>query len=393
MAFGIYVHIPYCIQRCTYCDFATYEQSSILPPSEYIEFLLKEIRVYAHLLRSNIVNTIYFGGGTPSLIEPMLLKKVIDEIKNQGFVLDSDIEITIEINPATIHPEKIKAYVEMGVNRFSVGAQTFKDSHLKFIGREHDSNDTIETLKLLTDHKLNYSFDILFALPRQTMEELELDLTKVEEFNPNHVSPYCLTVAQSNPLAKNRMNDDGQSEMFERIRKKLLSLGYIQYEISNFAKPNFESRHNTIYWADQPYWGIGLSAHSYSQFSTWGERFWNMSSIQKYIKWVDELSLSPQPNILGSRPSDTFEVLKKHQSLTDFCHTSMRMLKGLNIFQLQAKFGDGCLEQVEKSMQKLKSKGWVDFNNNSWQLTENGIFISNQVFAELTFLEEDLLIT
>lgn len=398
MAFGIYIHIPYCIQRCTYCDFATYEQSSILPPANYIELVLNEIRTYAPLLKSKNVDTIYFGGGTPSLIEPQLLNKILKELMNQGFELNPQAEVTIEINPATINSEKLDSYLAMGINRFSVGAQTFKDSHLKFIGREHNTSDTLDTLQQLDRRNLNYSFDILFALPHQTIDDLRQDLEMVKRFNPKHVSPYCLTVPNSNPLAKNRISEEGQGEMFNIIRNFLLENGYLQYEISNFAKPGFESKHNLLYWLDHSYWGIGLSAHSYTQFSKWGERFWNFNSIQKYTEWASNLTSDRPKSILTYRPQENFEELAIHQSLTDFCHTSMRVMQGLSLQSAEAKFGSEIASKIENILKNMHKKGWVEqiatsgseFNSTNWKLTESGILISNQVFAELTFLNEDI---
>ncbi len=407
MKFGIYIHIPYCIQRCTYCDFATYEQSSILPPTEYINHLLTEIRFFAPLFIDRKIDTVYFGGGTPSLIPPQLLKLILDEFKILGFTFSTNLEVTIEINPATVSESNLQQYLKMGINRFSVGAQTFKDSHLKNIGREHNADDTIETLSLLAKYKLNFSFDILFALPRQTKEELQLDLSRVLEFNPHHVSPYCLTVPQSNPLAKNRATDEKQAEMFELIRDFLIQNNFHQYEISNFAKPGFESGHNLLYWQDQPYWGLGLSSHSYENYfsssslksskKNWGVRYWNYKSINQYTNWCNSLSSKPNPlSKIDAREESTYEILEMHQSLTDYCHTFLRTSSGINPKKLEQKFGKKISDHIAKLIEPLILKGWIfrnktflsqDFN---WSLTDEGVVLSNQVFAELTFLKEDL---
>jgi oxygen-independent coproporphyrinogen-3 oxidase len=390
MAFGIYIHIPYCIQRCSYCDFATYEQTQILPPPEYITLVLKEIRLYGHLLRDRQVDTLYFGGGTPSLLDPTLLQTVIKAIKEEGFIFSPSIETTIEINPATITLEKIDQYLDIGINRFSVGAQTFHDETLKSIGREHNAQDTIDTLTILQARRVNFTYDILFALPNQTLKHLDQDLDYVFNFNPSHISAYCLTVADTHPLAKNRLLEDDQVQMFELIRRRLQEQGLFRYEISNFAKEGFESRHNLLYWTDQAYWGLGLSAHSYTLFNKWGERFWNSSSIKTYEKNIKELAENKKSHILSFRDEENFELIAEHQSLTDYCHTFLRTMRGLRCSELEHKFGAFNLQLVEKNLEILYNQKLIKNDSEYWSLTEKGILVSNQVFSKLTFLKEDL---
>lgn len=382
--FGVYIHIPYCIQRCSYCDFATFEQSQILPPEEYIEVLLKEIQHRAHLFENKTLDTIYFGGGTPSLISPKLILSVINKLKSLDFKTRPDSELTIEINPATINDEKLDQYIDMGFNRFSVGAQTFDDTHLKNIKREHNSEQTYETLDLLKSRNLNFNFDILFALPHQTIKQLEYDLQKVVEIKPKHVSPYCLTVPTGHSLSAHRPSDLEQVEMFDLINKVLINSNYIQYEISNFSLPGFESKHNLLYWTDHEYWGLGLSAHSYSKKESWGKRFWNFSTLPSYLNQIK----SAEP-LTG----DQFEVLQKHQSLTDFCHTSLRLSVGLSLIDLESKFGQQAKSFVEKKLIHLHQKNLVKYSDDKgrWSLTPEGIVISNQVFLDFTFLNSDLV--
>jgi oxygen-independent coproporphyrinogen-3 oxidase len=390
MAFGIYVHIPYCIQRCSYCDFATYEHTQILPASEYITLVLKEIRLYGHLLRGRQVDTLYFGGGTPSLLDPKLLQMIVEAIKDEGFAFSPSIEITIEINPATITQEKLDQYLAIGINRFSVGAQTFHDEILKQIGREHDTQDTIDTLEMLASHRVNYTFDILFALPSQTLRQLDEDIDFVSKFSPSHISAYCLTVPDSHPLAKSRLIEEDQLQMFELIRRRLFEKGFLQYEISNFAKKGFESQHNLLYWTDQIYWGLGLSAHSYTQFNKWGERFWNSSNIKNYEKNIKQIKEGPLDSILQCRAIGDFEIIEEHQSLTDFCHTSLRTMVGLRRSELERKFGAISLQLVENNLEILYKQKLIKNDSECWSLTEKGILVSNQVFSKLTFLEDDL---
>ncbi|MFV8257003.1 radical SAM family heme chaperone HemW [Bdellovibrio bacteriovorus] len=389
MAFGVYIHIPYCIQRCTYCDFATYEQSKILPPDQYVELLFKEIRQKHRYYTPQSLDTIYFGGGTPSLIPANLIVAIIKELGRYGFTTRPDTEITIEINPATVSKEKLKTYLDNGINRFSVGAQTFDDRLLKMVHREHSAKQTLETLDLLRAHGVNFSFDILFALPSQTVEGLRRDVEIAVEQGAKHISPYCLTVPDGHPLSKGRPIDDEQVEMFDIIADELTRKGFQQYEISNFALPGFESRHNMLYWVDEPYWSLGLSSHSYSKESAWGTRYWNINSINEYQKQILAFDGQEFDSPVRHLPSNQVEVLEMHQALTDFCHTSMRLMRGLNVGQLQAKFPQNISEKVLQIMKNLEQKSWVRFDNGHWSLTREGLVLSNRVFQELTFLQED----
>ncbi|MEY4617450.1 MAG: putative oxygen-independent coproporphyrinogen oxidase [Pseudomonadota bacterium] len=386
MAFGIYVHIPYCIQRCSYCDFATYEKSSILPPSEYIEFVKKEIRAYGPLLTDQKVDTIYFGGGTPSLVEADLLISILKELKGQGFQFSKNIEITIEINPATIDERKLDLYLENGINRFSVGAQTFRDDLLKRVGREHDSLDTRKTLEILARRGLNYTFDLLFALPGQSIPDLTNDLEIVRAFSPSHLSAYCLTVPEGHPLAKVRLPESEQIEMFKLIETELAKMGLFRYEISNFARPQYESRHNMIYWTDENYWGIGLSAHSYIKNKNWGQRFWNPNNIQQYLSKIKALP-ETITSVVDGRNSDQFESLTENQSLTDFCHTFLRTMRGLSLGELEAKFGSAREKQLKEILVQLQTRGLIEEKDNRWRLTSDGVLVSNHVFEFCTFLD------
>ncbi|MBC7458866.1 MAG: radical SAM family heme chaperone HemW [Bdellovibrionaceae bacterium] len=383
--FGVYIHIPYCLQRCTYCDFATYVHTEIIASEKYVELVKKEMALGQNLFIPRKLDTLYFGGGTPSLIPAEQITDLIQEIKKYDFTITPDTEITIEINPATVDERKLNHYLEHGVNRFSVGAQSFSDRLLKMVHREHNSKQTLETLNLLESYKLNYSFDVLFALPTQTMAELEYDLEVAMCMGMSHLSPYCLTVPEGHPLSKNRPLDVEQIEMFELIHKKLLSKNFHRYEISNYAQSGKESRHNLLYWTDQPYWGLGLSAHSYSKKSDWGTRFWNASNINVYEKNILTATESPHAQFTETNS----ETLERHQSLTDFCYTSLRLEKGLSKLGLVAKFGPKAPDKIEHLAKPLIDQGLMKFTQNSWSLTDKGIFISNQIFETFTFLKSD----
>ncbi len=379
MALSIYVHIPYCLQRCRYCDFTTFEFSQILPPEQYLTLLKKEISSRHTEVPTQTVSTIYFGGGTPSLVPSEHIVSVLQELSNVGFQFDASTEITIEINPATIDEKKLDHYLAHGVNRFSVGAQTFNDDLLKMCGRKHSSADTIHTLQLLKKRQVNYSFDLLFALPGQSSAQVEQDVIKALEFDPPHLSAYCLTVPEGHPMAKGRALEDEQIRMFEIIESRLYDAGIYKYEISNFAKPKLESRHNQSYWSDADYWGIGLSSHSYFNSQPYGLRFWNPNDFKTYQQQI--------ANPLSQLPPQQKEHLLMHEAATDFCHMFLRTRKGLSIERLRKKFP--ITDLIETRLDQLQKNGLLNRTIEGYTLSSRGELLSNCVFAELTFLAQD----
>jgi oxygen-independent coproporphyrinogen-3 oxidase len=385
MALSVYVHIPYCLQRCRYCDFTTFEQSEILPPQKYVGQVREEIRNRHHMWNIRDIHTLYFGGGTPSLVAPNLIVDICAELANVGFTRATSFEGTIEINPGTIDEAALNTYLEAGLNRFSVGAQTFDDALLTMCGRKHTAQDTRRTLKLLRKYDLNYSFDLLFALPGQTLEGLQRDLDEVATFEPPHVSAYCLTLPPGHAMSMGRPPEGEQVRMFEMIEESLAKLGINKYEISNFSKPGYESRHNSTHWNDSPYWGVGLSSHSYDpKTGPFGTRFWNPNSLKDFEKQVTVQALSWDDFL----PNHQRERLREHESLTDFCHMHLRVLKGLPEAALRQKFQSGTLEKVFPRIRGLQENGLLRHENGAWSLTTHGQLISNKVFEELTFLAD-----
>ncbi len=385
-SFGIYVHIPYCLQICPYCDFAKYEVGKIPDQNHYTELLLKEIRQKNIFISKEKLTSVYFGGGTPSIMSVENMRKILDEIRHH-FRLSEDIEITIEINPGNIDEKKLNQLLEMGVNRFSVGSQTFDDNLLDIIGRKHSAEETAETLRLLNKYDLNFSMDILFSLPHQTLEILKKDLMRALEYNPRHISTYYLNVPESNRLSENRADDETQVHMFKIIEQTLKENNVQRYEISNYAVPEFESKHNLIYWNDQPYWGIGLSAHSFLKHPPWGIRFFNPKSYSGYESYIASLS-KPQVVTEGLKES-RIEVLEEHQSMTEFCYTSLRKMSGLNLDHFFQKYSK-IPRTLSRELLTLQSRNLLLKNGSVYQLSDEGKILSNLVFERLTFLKEDL---
>lgn len=380
--FGLYIHIPYCLQRCSYCDFATYVHDQILAPENYVELIKKEIRQKAAYVPAQTLTSIYFGGGTPSLLSSDLILAILEEIGKTHLVISPKTEITLEINPATLDVAKIRHLLAGGVNRFSVGAQTFNDDLLKAAGRKHSSVDTLKTLDLLRSENVNYSFDLLFALPKQNLADLDSDLQKIVELKPPHLSAYCLTVPTGHPMSHNRPTDDHQVEMFSKITSALKTIGLERYEISNFSAPGNESQHNLLYWRDGEYLGVGLSAHSYLKNQhPWGCRFWNPSSIQEYEKLMHGDPKNSLPFLLEKNLG---EILDEKSSLFDFCHTALRLDAGLNKTALRNKYSSEQVENMEKQLQKLSTRGLIVEDVATWRLSEEGLLLSNHVFSEIS---------
>lgn len=395
MAFGVYVHIPYCLQRCKYCDFATYQysmegdssQNKIMPPTDYVESLQEEIRQKAACYERRTLDTLYFGGGTPSLLAPAELGRIIAALADNGYPIHPGTEVTLEINPATLTRSKIEDYRALGFNRFSVGCQTFDDGLLKVLGREHDSEDTRNTIALLREFDLNFSLDLLFALPRQSFEQLQFDLDEMIRFRPPHISPYCLTIPEGHVLNPGRPLDDAQVEMFGMIHRSFTSAGYRRYEISNYSLPGKESRHNNLYWTDQEYWGIGLSAHSYSKSGEWGARFWNPPAIDAYAKLIAKNKDARFEDPTRNLPAENYERLQARQAMTDFFHTSLRRAEGVDLRAVGEKFGRLGVAQYTAALERLVQRGLLTSDRQGhFRLADEGIVLSNEVFRELTFL-------
>ncbi len=351
-----------------------------LPPlNDYIKLLSKELKLKS-TLRPKKTKTLYFGGGTPSLLSIDQISSIINDVKSIYSFTDNP-EITLEINPGTLSLSDFKELTKLGVNRFSLGIQTFNPLFLKACDREHRPEQTLKDLENMSNLNIDFSVDLLFGLPNQNLKQLDDDLEKLMLFPPKHVSPYNLTLPNQHFFNKNRASDHEQTEMMSLITERLEENNIFRYELSNYAQKGFESQHNRGYWEDREYLGLGMGAHSYIKSSKWGTRLWNTGVYPKYESCIDD------PN----RPHQKKEVLKLHEALTDFCHTSLRQLKGMSKESLILKFGQNTLPSgLWQSLSKLEQRGLISYNNQQWALTSTGFEIPNEVFRELCFLEEDL---
>ena len=361
---AIYVHIPFCKQKCKYCDFTSFVnlESRV---SQYVTALLKEIREYSSAKKGYIVTSVYFGGGTPSFIDENLIEKIYNEIKD-NYVLNDDIEVTIEANPGTISIEKLKKYHDIGFNRISFGVQSLSDKLLKEIGRVHTASDAIEGFYMARDAGfINISLDLMFGLPNQTLKDVEDTLDGFIRLNPEHISTYSLKVEENTAFGKLQSegkltlpSDEVERGMYYLIKEKLKNAGYEHYEISNFGKIGFESRHNTAYWERQAYLGFGLGASScFNEV-----RFKNTDDFDKYI------------NDFKKNIEDR-EVLSEEVINSEKIILGLRMLKGISKEYL-------VYDRWRASAKKLINLGLLEENGEILRLTDRGLDLANQVFVE-----------
>jgi oxygen-independent coproporphyrinogen-3 oxidase len=277
---SLYIHFPFCLQKCAYCDFCSTTDLSLV--DRYLGELQKEIKLYSTTTKYSIINTIYLGGGTPSLLSPKQVAELIAVIKAH-YRVASDVEITIEANPETVTENKLVAYETIGVNRLSIGVQSFQEKNLRYLGRIHSAQTAREAVAMATKIFENVSLDLMYCFPEQNEVELRADLAEAIASTPQHISCYELTYNPDTPLyADLQRRSDRDRDFYTIVKQVLATAGFKQYEISNYAKPGFESRHNLAYWSDQSYIGVGASAHGYDRETS--TRWTNTDSIETYLQ-------------------------------------------------------------------------------------------------------------
>ena len=362
---ALYVHIPFCKQKCKYCDFISFCINDEPNIERYVEAVCKQVKYFALKSKDFEVTSIYFGGGTPSFIDVKYINQILRVIKENYNVIGKP-EITLESNPGTVDFEKLRNYKDVGINRISFGIQTLNDELLKEIGRIHTSKESIESIKLARDVGFkNISLDIIFGLPNQTIKDIEGTLEEFIKISPEHISTYSLKIEENTVFGKlykeNKLklpSEEFEREMYYTIKEKLKKAGYVQYEISNFAKNGYQSKHNTAYWERQDYLGFGVSAASC--FS--GIRFTNTENFESYI----------------ANPIDNFsekEILSKDIIDSEKIILGLRMLKGINEDLFFKK-------EWKKSLENLINKGLLKRDGKNISLTDKGLDLANQVFVE-----------
>ena len=375
---GIYIHIPFCMQKCLYCDFVSYINKSECV-KEYINCMIKEIQSY-YLKKYNIT-TIYIGGGTPSFIESDYIKEIINVIQNKLEKNDTrweDIEITIEANPGTVTLEKLNDYKTAGINRISLGLQAAQDRLLKQIGRIHNYKDFLEAYELLKRVGFNnINVDLMIGLPNQSIKDLKESLEKIIKLDPNHISVYSLIIEDGTPISKlldeekiKLPDEEIERQMYWYVKNKLELNGYNHYEISNFSKKGKESKHNLNCWKQKQYIGIGAAAHSYFK----DIRYSNTNNIEEYIKNIKE------NNIEKNRKIEEKQTIEDKKN--EFMMLGFRMIEGVDIADFKAKFVDNPLYVYREKIKKLTDEGLIEVDLNNIKLTNKGLDLANVVFEE-----------
>ncbi len=361
MCDAIYIHIPFCIQKCRYCDFLSFSCEDIteVEIEKYIKNLVNEIRMYP---KQNYTS-IYFGGGTPSFLNSIQIEAILKELN-----YNLETEITLEVNPHSTDIEKLREFKKIGINRLSIGIQSFNNERLKVLGRNHNRERAIEIYKEAREVGFeNISIDVIFATPNQTVGELLLDLDMIEKLKPEHISIYSLIWEEGTKFMEllkkgelTEIDNEVEGEMYEKIIFKLTSLGYKHYEISNFSKEGYESRHNSKYWKNLEYIGVGLGASGYYN----NIRYKNNINFDRYYGNISN----------GIKPILEKEIVTSKDKLENYYILGLRLLiKGIEVSN----------EKYLKKMEILRKDGYIKLEEGRFKLTSKGLMFANDVFVEI----------
>lgn len=369
---GLYIHIPFCASRCIYCGF--YSTTLAKEQGAYVDALCHEMALRKKEARE--LSTVYLGGGTPSLLSPDNLRKIFRNISDVFSPSWEKMEVTIECNPDDITPEFCSLLRDLPINRVSMGAQTFSDERLRFLRRRHNAAEVPLAIERLRAHGIvNISIDLMFAFPNETLEEWSHDIDAALLLRPEHISAYSLQYEEGTPLYRmlekgtvKEADDELYRRMYSLLCDRLTDAGYEHYEISNFALPHFRSRHNSSYWHDIPYIGLGASAHSYSGTT----RSWNVSDLRAYIQSVGS----------GSRPCET-EIITPQIHYDDMVMTALRTHEGISLPSLHEPFKSYLLRAVQPYLRD----GELNITDGHLALTRDGIFISDMITSDLMWTE------
>lgn len=381
---GLYIHIPFCKQKCSYCDFCSYAEKQDLI-SKYIKCLLQEIKEVGNNNRADFENgkddlfsvkTIYIGGGTPSLIESKYIVQIMEEIK-LNFELDENTEITIEVNPGTVTLEKLEDYNKAGINRLSIGLQSTHEHLLKEIGRIHTYLDFLDTFRFAREARFeNINVDLMIGLPNQTLAEVQDSIEEIVSMEPEHISVYSLILEEGTPLFKKveegleLPDEELERKMYWAVKQILEANGYNHYEISNFAKQGYESKHNLDCWNQKEYIGFGVAAHSYTN----GIRYSNIENLEQYIKNYEEDKT--EENLVFHEKQDMEAMQKEYMLL------GLRKIDGVSIQEFKIKFVANPVFLYHDKLKKLVNEDLVEIDGDQIKLTNKGLDLANIVWEE-----------
>lgn len=383
---GIYIHIPFCKKKCEYCDFKSYvgKENLIENYIKWVKYELKQIGEGNKLDYENnmddliIVKTIYIGGGTPSIIPANFIEEILETIRRYYELDENNLEITIEVNPGTVDEEKLEVYKKSGVNRFSIGLQAIQDKALRTLGRIHTYSDFLNTYNMARKIGFNnINVDLMIGIPNQNIQEVEDCIQNIIDLSPEHISTYSLIIEEGTPFYNklekkeiNLPNEDEERKMYWLVKKRLEEVGYIHYEISNFAKKGYESKHNLACWNQEEYIGVGAAAHSYTN----NVRYSNIDTIEKYIK-----------NYESNNESDNFvfhEKQDKNNKMKEFMLLGLRKIKGISIQDFKYRFGENPIYLYRKELEKLVKENLLEVDGDFIKLTNRGLDLANIVWEE-----------
>ena len=369
---GIYLHIPFCKQACTYCNF--HFTTSQRYKSNFVKAIIKEIDLQKDFLRKESIATIYFGGGTPSLLTIEEVSLVLEKIGNE-FSFEKDLEITLEANPDDITKEKLLSWKDIGINRLSIGIQSFFDEDLVWMNRAHTAKEAIDNLQLAKSEFENISIDLIYGGPSLSDERWEENIATSINYKIQHLSCYALTVEEKTPLHKQILlkrtvdvDSDKQASQFMILMESLKQNGYEHYEVSNFAMPGFRSRHNSSYWQGKKYLGLGPSAHSYDGII----RKWNVANNIKYIEAINK----------GVVESGS-EVLTETQKLNEYIMIALRTREGLDLEKIKTVWGEEKLNTMQNRLIRFKENNLINNVGSTIQLTNEGMLMADGIASDL----------
>lgn len=372
---GIYIHIPFCSNKCYYCDFVSFPKFNS-EMDKYIDYLLLEMEIYKKLLDEYTIKTIFIGGGTPSYIDEQIIVKILEYIY-KNFDAKKVEEITIEANPETLNEDKINLYKQIGINRISIGVQSLSDKLLNAVGRRHTTKDFLKSYDLIRKAEFdNVNIDLMFGLPNQTVDDCIETLEEVIKLDVDHISYYGLILEEKTLM--NRWYNEGkivlpdediERQMYHNGINLLRSNGYKHYEISNFAKEGFECKHNLLYWQIEPYVGFGISAHSNLN----NKRFWNYKNFKDYYNMLDK-RLAP---VCGE------EKIDKKMEMAEYLIMGLRLIDGINKDEFRNRFNQNVEDIYYDTLIKHQEGGLLSIDDERINFTAKGLDLSNIVYVDL----------
>ncbi|MCJ7855479.1 radical SAM family heme chaperone HemW [Lachnospiraceae bacterium NSJ-143] len=370
---SLYIHIPFCVRKCLYCDFPSYSGCEGIY-SEYVNVLCRELKDWSGRFNEYKVNTVFIGGGTPTVLKPSDLGRVMDTVLNR-FDVDAHAEITCEANPGTLDLKKLTEMRSMEINRLSMGVQAWQNDILKRLGRIHDRDTFVNDMSLAREAGFgNINCDIMFSLPGQSMDNWQETLERITDLKPEHISAYSLIIEEGTPFKEmydkgtfKPAEDETDRKMYYLSKEILKDRGYLQYEISNFAREGFESRHNSVYWKTMEYAGFGLGSHSYID----KRRFHNTYDMKKYMEYKGNGSITEE-----------MECLSENDIISEFMFMGLRMTRGVSETDFEDRFKKTVESVYHKEIKMLINEGLIKWENGRIFLTDYGMDISNYVFEK-----------